>query len=48
MDGQVLTGHSYEHHAIDEPAILLGGAFMSDVVESAEEQQAQAQTKAQM
>lgn len=28
---------SYEHHSLDEPAILLGGAFMSDIVESAEE-----------
>ncbi|KAK4507998.1 hypothetical protein PRZ48_001733 [Zasmidium cellare] len=27
---------SYEHHSLGEPAILLGGAFMSDVVESAE------------
>lgn len=27
---------SYEHHSLDEPAILLGGAFMSDVVESVE------------
>ena len=27
---------SYEHHQLGEPAILLGGAFMSDVVESAE------------
>lgn len=27
---------SYEHHSLEEPAILLGGAFMSDVVESAE------------
>ncbi|TKA51463.1 hypothetical protein B0A49_10743 [Cryomyces minteri] len=26
---------SYEHHSIEEPAILLGGAFMVDVVESA-------------
>jgi hypothetical protein len=26
-----------EHHSLDEPAILLGGAFMSDVVENAEE-----------
>ncbi|KAJ9631973.1 Sedoheptulose 1,7-bisphosphatase [Taxawa tesnikishii (nom. ined.)] len=26
---------SYEHHSIDEPAILLGGAFMVDVVENA-------------
>ncbi|GAB7348157.1 hypothetical protein MBLNU459_g6171t2 [Dothideomycetes sp. NU459] len=29
---------SYEHHSIDEPAILLGGAFMVDVVENAAEQ----------
>ncbi|EGP87901.1 unnamed protein product [Zymoseptoria tritici ST99CH_1A5] len=28
---------SYEHHNLDEPAILLGGAFMSDIVENAEE-----------
>lgn len=28
---------SYEHYSIHEPAILLGGAFMSDVVENAEE-----------
>ncbi|KAK3057068.1 Sedoheptulose 1,7-bisphosphatase [Extremus antarcticus] len=27
---------SYEHHSLDEPAILLGGAFMSDVVENIE------------
>jgi probable phosphoglycerate mutase len=26
---------SYEHHRMNEPAILLGGAFMSDVVDSA-------------
>ena len=26
---------SYEHHSIDEPAILLGGAFVVDVAESA-------------
>lgn len=26
---------SYEHHSIDEPAILLGGAFMADAVEEA-------------
>jgi probable phosphoglycerate mutase len=29
---------SYEHKSIDEPAILLGGAFMADVVENVEEQ----------
>ena len=29
---------SYEHHNMDEPAILLGGAFMSDVVENAQEE----------
>ena len=28
---------SYEHHSIDEPAILLGGAFVVDVVEKEEE-----------
>ena len=28
---------SYEHHNLNEPAILLGGAFMSDVVEEAVE-----------
>lgn len=26
---------SYEHHSIDEPAILLGGSFMVDAVEDA-------------
>jgi hypothetical protein len=25
--------HSYEHHSIDEPAILLGGGFIVDVAE---------------
>ncbi|KAK3071624.1 Sedoheptulose 1,7-bisphosphatase [Teratosphaeriaceae sp. CCFEE 6253] len=29
---------SYEHHSLHEPAILLGGAFMSDVVESAKDE----------
>jgi hypothetical protein len=29
---------SYEHHSIDEPAILLGGAFVVDVVEREQEQ----------
>ncbi|KAF2083360.1 phosphoglycerate mutase-like protein [Saccharata proteae CBS 121410] len=28
---------SYEHHSLEEPAILLGGAFMVDVVENAAE-----------
>ena len=28
---------SYEHQKMDEPAILLGGAFMSDIVENVEE-----------
>jgi sedoheptulose-bisphosphatase len=27
---------SYEHHSLTEPAILLGGSFMVDVVEQAE------------
>lgn len=26
---------SYEHHSLQEPAILLGGGFMVDVVENA-------------
>ncbi|KAB5547017.1 phosphoglycerate mutase [Coniochaeta sp. 2T2.1] len=29
---------SYEHHSIEEPAILLGGAFMVDIVEEKEEE----------
>lgn len=29
---------SYEHHSLDEPAILLGGSFMVDIVENAEEE----------
>lgn len=29
--------NSYEHHSLDEPAILLGGSFMVDVVENAQE-----------
>jgi hypothetical protein len=34
----VLTSmHSYEHHSIDEPAILLGGAFVVEVEEKLEE-----------
>jgi len=30
--------YSYEHHSIDEPAILLGGAFVVDVVEKEHEE----------
>lgn len=30
---------SYEHHNLEEPAILLGGGFMVDVVERGEEVQ---------
>ena len=38
---------SYEHHSIDEPAILLGGSFMVDVVEDIErDQKIQEQSKA--
>lgn len=29
---------SYEHHSIDEPAILLGGAFVVDAVRDAEQE----------
>lgn len=32
----ILIENSYEHHSLDEPAILLGGSFMVDVVESAQ------------
>jgi len=38
----LLTRYSYEHHSIDEPAILLGGAFVVEAVEIAEEEKAQA------
>lgn len=39
---------SYEHHAIDEPAILLGGSFMVDVAEnSARDQKIADQSKGQ-
>jgi hypothetical protein len=33
----MLTPRSYEHRGINEPAILLGGSFMVDVVETEEE-----------
>jgi hypothetical protein len=29
---------SYEHHSLEEPAILLGGAFVVDVVEKEQEE----------
>lgn len=32
-----LMPRSYEHHNINEPAILLGGSFMVDVAENSEE-----------
>ena len=38
---------SYEHHNIDEPAILLGGAFMSDVVENAKQEEKEKEQKRQ-
>jgi hypothetical protein len=31
-------GVSYEHHSIEEPAILLGGAFVVEVVEKEREE----------
>ncbi|KAF2749181.1 phosphoglycerate mutase family protein-like protein [Sporormia fimetaria CBS 119925] len=37
---------SYEHHSIDEPAILLGGAFVVDVVEKEREEKEKAEEKA--
>ena len=36
---------SYEHHSIDEPAILLGGAFVVDVVEKETKEKDEAQKK---
>jgi len=36
---------SYEHHDIKEPAILLGGAFMVDVVENADENEKKKEVK---
>lgn len=33
-----LTEDSYEHHNINEPAILLGGAFIVDIVNHEEEE----------
>lgn len=33
---------SYEHHSLDEPAILLGGGFMVDVVEKEAEEKEKA------
>jgi len=34
----LISTRSYEHHSIDEPAILLGGAFVVEVEENLEEQ----------
>lgn len=28
-----MFGYSYEHHSINEPAILLGGAFVVEIAE---------------
>ena len=36
---------SYEHHSIDEPAILLGGSFMVDITENAAEDAIKANSK---
>lgn len=33
-----LTDGSYEHHNIKEPAILLGGAFIVDIVDQEEKE----------
>lgn len=38
--GRTLTHGSYEHHSVDEPAILLGGAFVVDVAEKVLEEKA--------
>lgn len=37
---------SYEHDSLDEPALLLGGSFVTDVVEEMEEEAAAAKAKA--
>lgn len=37
-DGETDLIDSYEHHNIEEPAILLGGAFVVDVVEKEEQE----------
>jgi hypothetical protein len=31
---RILTRHSYEHHNIEEPALLLGGAFVVELDEN--------------
>jgi broad specificity phosphatase PhoE len=36
---------SYEHHSLEEPAILLGGAFVVDVVEKEQEERKDAEKK---
>jgi len=36
---------SYEHNSIDEPAILLGGAFVTDVIDEVEAKAKQEQAK---
>ncbi|XPS72187.1 Sedoheptulose-bisphosphatase [Ascochyta lentis] len=36
---------SYEHHSLEEPAILLGGAFVVDAIEKEEEQKEEANKK---
>lgn len=38
---------SYEHKNIEEPAILLGGAFMSDVVENAKHEEREREKRRQ-
>jgi len=39
VDANADLWYSYEHHSISEPAILLGGAFVVDVVESVEKEE---------
>jgi hypothetical protein len=34
---RVADRYSYEHHNINEPAILLGGGFIVDIVEKEEQ-----------
>lgn len=47
VDGRANGLHSYEHHSIDEPAILLGGAFVVDAIEAEEQEKKEIEKKAQ-
>lgn len=46
IDGRANGLCSYEHHSIDEPAILLGGAFVVDAIEAEEMEKKEIEKKA--